>query len=130
MSFLKFLVFHVLITLVLIALDVYFIRMSGDTSTLNLSVAGIGFVSLLTATAYKITSSGLDKSPMHFTRNLVASIMLKLLLSIAFLMVLVFVYRPHSVAFLIAYFVAYFCLTGFEVYSLLHNLRKISKKGT
>ncbi|MCE3008823.1 MAG: hypothetical protein LW884_10840 [Bacteroidetes bacterium] len=87
------------------------------------------FLSGKTFLAYTLVRSRMGGNPYAFTNAVMGSLMLKMVLSIAFvLFVLLVVGDVNKMAFAASYFSAYLLFTSFEIYALLNNLRPDSKK--
>ena len=91
------------------------------------------FFALLTAASYWITARLVRADPDHFMAAYFGSVVVRLLLSVGLIMV--YLYTGGNAegrglwAFLGAFFILYFLFAGFEVWSVLSNLRPFSKQG-
>ncbi|RYU78909.1 hypothetical protein [Hymenobacter persicinus] len=92
-----------------------------------------GFFALLTAITYWITLRLVRASPDNFMAAYFSSIVLRLLLSIGMVMIYLYKGGAHegrgTWTFLGCFFILYFLYAGFEVWSILSNLRPFSKPG-
>ncbi|QIX61959.1 hypothetical protein HER32_12490 [Hymenobacter sp. BT18] len=93
----------------------------------------MGYFALLTGIIYWVTARLVKANPENFMAAYFGSMVLRMFLSIG--IVLVYLYRGGAhegrgtYTFLGAFFLGYFLFTGFEVWSVLTNLRPFSKPG-
>ncbi|GAB2462243.1 hypothetical protein GCM10011375_13790 [Hymenobacter qilianensis] len=98
-----------------------------------LTIYVFGFFALLTLITYWVTSRLIRANPDNFMGAYFGSMVVRLLLSVG--LVLVFLYnggaqeRPGLWTFLGGFFILYFLFAGFEIWSVLSNLRPFSKQG-
>lgn len=92
-----------------------------------------GYFAVLTAIIYWVTARLVKASPDNFMGAYFGSMVLRMLLSIGIVMVYLYKGGAHeghgTYTFLGAFFIGYFLFTGFEVWSVLSNLRPFSKPG-
>jgi len=92
-----------------------------------------GFFALLTLVTYWVTARLVRADPDHFMAAYFGSVVVRLLLSVG--VILVYLYKGGAKegqglwAFLAAFFILYFMFAGFEVWTVLSNLRPFSKPG-
>lgn len=87
-----------------------------------------GFMAGITLLVYGLSIVGLKIGGDHQSSILLAAIVLRLLLTLSFLLVYVVKIRVDAVLFLVNFFSIYLLFTVFEVYCLLCNLRHQIKK--
>ncbi|GGF16683.1 hypothetical protein [Hymenobacter cavernae] len=93
----------------------------------------LGFFALLSAATYWVTARLMQANPDHFMPAYFGSMVVRLLVSVSF--VLIYFYKggakqgPATWAFLGSFFLLYFLFAGFEIWSVLSNLRPFSKRG-
>ncbi|MCC2546039.1 hypothetical protein LJY25_06250 [Hymenobacter sp. BT175] len=91
----------------------------------------LGFFALLTAFTYWLTARLVKADADNFMAAYFGSMVARLLISVG--LILVYFYRggakegPGTWAFLGSFFLLYFLFAGFEVWSILTNLRPFSK---
>jgi hypothetical protein len=81
------------------------------------------FFVFVTGFTYYITQLGYKNDPEHFQAYYFASMGLRMLLSIGVVVLYIFFYEEGRLSFVFNFFALYFLFTGFEIYSLLANLR-------
>ncbi|QDA59799.1 hypothetical protein [Hymenobacter jejuensis] len=92
-----------------------------------------GFFVVISVITYWITARAVRADANNFMAAYFGSMVVRLLLSVG--LVMVFLYkggaheRPGRWTFLGSFFVLYFLFAGFEVWSVLSNLRPFSKPG-
>ncbi|WP_256014360.1 hypothetical protein [Desertivirga xinjiangensis] len=86
-----------------------------------------GFLFFLTVIAYAVSWFGLKKGGESSAFVLMGAITIKLLLSMAFVLVYLLKISVKDTFFAIQFFSLYFLFTSFEVYALLCNLRHQNK---
>jgi hypothetical protein len=93
----------------------------------------LGYYAVLTAATYWFTARLVQANPDNFMVAYFSSMVVRLLLSVG--IVLIYLYTggaqegAGTYAFLGVFFVGYFLYSGFEVWSVLSNLRPFSKPG-
>jgi len=93
----------------------------------KISTVLILWTSFLTSLSYTLIFPSLKASGIVFMNRLLLITMLRLLVSIALVLVLWFLFPEQVFALVILYFFYYVCGLTFEILVLLRNLRKISK---
>lgn len=86
-------------------------------------LAAIGIAFFPTMLAYSITYLGLDKDTSRFVGFLLTGMLGKMLIGILAIILVAIRFRPVRDEFVVAYMVAYFVFTAFEVYGLIRKLR-------
>lgn len=87
-----------------------------------------GFVAGITFIAYLVAYIGIQRKPEMGVMAIMGSIALKMLFSMAFVLVYVLSTPVNSLLFVLNFFSLYFLFSGFEIYALLCNLRHSIKK--
>jgi hypothetical protein len=90
---------------------------------LPINIGSVVWASTLTALAFMISARGLHGSPGQFSNAVLGGMMIKLLFSLGFITLVLFLSTVERKSFIASYFTAFFLLSGFEVYSLMNNLR-------
>lgn len=86
------------------------------------------FVVGITFIAYLVAYLGIKRKPEMGVMAIMASIALKMLFSMAFVLIYVLKTPVNSLLFVLNFFSLYFLFSGFEIYALLCNLRHSIKK--
>ncbi len=93
----------------------------------------LGYFALLTGLIYWVTARLVRANPDNFMAAYFGSMVLRMLLSIGIVVVYLYKGGAHegigTYTFLGAFFIGYFLYSGFEVWSVLTNLRPFSKPG-
>jgi hypothetical protein len=87
-----------------------------------------GFIAGITFIAFLVALFGIKRNPETGVTAIMVSIALKLLFSMAFVLVYVLKTPVSSLLFVLNFFSLYFLFSGFEIYALLCNLRHSIKK--
>jgi hypothetical protein len=87
-----------------------------------------GFLAGITFIAYMVAYFGIRRKPEMGVMAIMASIALKMLFCMAFVLVYVLKTPVSSLLFVLNFFSLYLLFTGFEIYALLCNLRHSLKK--
>ena len=87
-----------------------------------------GFLAGITFIAYLVAYIGILRKPEMGVMAIMGSIALKMLFSMAFVLVYVLSTHVNSLLFVLNFFSLYFLFSGFEIYALLCNLRHLIKK--
>lgn len=91
------------------------------------SFAAMSIATLLSfftgALAYILTYTGLDKSTRQFSTMLMLGMFSKLVIGILAVLLVVVEFKPVLKSYVVAYIIAYFVFTAFEVYGLMRKLR-------
>ncbi len=86
------------------------------------------FVTGITLIAYLVAYLGIKRKPEMGVMAIMASVGLKMLFSMAFILVYVLYTPVNRILFVFNFFSLYFLFSGFEIYALLCNLRHSLKK--
>lgn len=86
------------------------------------------FVSGITLIALVVALIGIQRKPDVGVMAIMGSIVVKLLFTMAFLLVYILKIPVNGNVFLVNFFSLYFLFSGFEIYALLRNLRHPIKK--
>jgi hypothetical protein len=86
------------------------------------------FFILITAGTFYITKLGISYDDDNFQLYYFGSMGFRMMLSIAAVFLYVYLYSENELQFVLNFFVFYFLFTGFEIYSLLANLRPNLKR--
>jgi hypothetical protein len=82
------------------------------------------FPALITLPAYSLALRSITTAPNAFVRTYYASMGLKFMASLLFILAMALFTEPNLLALAGVFFVSYFTYTGLEVSSLLSNLRR------
>ena len=86
-----------------------------------------GFLSGITFIAYSVAYLGIKHHPETGIMAIIGSIIVKMLFSMAFILIFSLKGVEKPVIFMLNFFSLYLLLTGFEISSLLRNLRHQNK---
>lgn len=86
------------------------------------------FMAGITGIALIVSLLGIQKKPEVGVMSILGSIVIKLLFTMAFVLIYVIKTPVSSRLFLFNFFSLYFLFSGFEIYCLLRNLRHSIKK--
>lgn len=93
----------------------------------------MAYFAILTGCIYWVTARLVKANPENFMAAYFGSMVLRMLLSMGIVLVYLYKGGAHegrgTYTFLGAFFLGYFLFTGFEVWSVLTNLRPFSKPG-
>ena len=88
----------------------------------------LAFFVFITALTFYITRLGISYDNDNFQLYYFGSMGFRMLLSIGVVFIYVYLFSENELQFVLNFFVLYFLFTGFEIYSLLANLRPNLKK--
>jgi hypothetical protein len=88
----------------------------------------LGFFLLITGATFYITRLGISYDSDNFQLYYFGSMGFRMLLSIGVVFIYVYLFAENELQFVLNFFVLYFLFTGFEIFSLLANLRPHLKK--
>lgn len=129
MSLPRFILSYFLFTLLLIGI---IIALPYIFPNVNLFISKFwvvfGFVAGITFIAYIVAYLGIKRNPEVGVMAMMASIAVKMLFSMAFVLIYVLKTPVSSLLFVLDFFSLYFLFSGFEIYALLCNLRHSIKK--
>ena len=118
----------VLITGLVVMVASGFIAFTGNEFIHPLIWWMVGFFVFVTGFAHYVAHMGLKHDQEHLHAYYYASMGVRMV----FVIIAIFIYRYFNeervIQFVFNFFVLYFIYTGFEIYSLLSNLRQNSKK--
>ena len=86
-----------------------------------------GFLSLLTLIAYILAFFGIKRNPETGVMAIMGSIVLKMIFSMAFVLIYSLNHKGKDLLFVFNFFSLYLLFTCFEIYGLLRNLRHQNK---
>ncbi|TKC13250.1 hypothetical protein FA048_00865 [Pedobacter polaris] len=86
-----------------------------------------GFLGVLTFIAYILAFIGIKRNPETGIMAIMGSIALKMLFSMAFVLIYSINNKGKDLIFVFNFFSLYLLFTGFEIYGLLRNLRHQNK---
>jgi phage shock protein PspC (stress-responsive transcriptional regulator) len=87
-----------------------------------------GFLGMLTFIAYIVAFLGMKRNPETGVLAIMGSIAVKMLFSMAFVLIYSLNHKGKDVVFVLNFFSLYLLFTFFEIYGLLCNLRHQNKK--
>ena len=128
MSSQRFIVYYILYTAILggIAIAIPYIFPHLDILADKFWVI-FGFLSVLTLIAYIVASIGIKRNPETGIMAIMGSIAVKMLFSMAFVLVYSLNHKAKGLLFAFNFFSIYLLFTSFEIYGLLRNLRHQNK---
>jgi hypothetical protein len=85
------------------------------------------FLGVLTFIAYVVAFIGIKRNPETGVLAIMGSIAIKMLFSMAFVLIYSLNHKGKDVVFVLNFFSLYLLFTCFEIYSLLRNLRHQNK---
>lgn len=88
----------------------------------------IGFFIVVTVLTFYVTRLGINYDNDNFQLYYFGSMGFRMILSIAVVFIYVYLFTENELQFVFNFFVFYFLFTGFEIYSLLANLRPNLKR--
>ncbi len=128
MSFKSFYV-QTLILFVLLTIAIFVINTFASSGILSDYVWYINiFFLVLTWLTHWLSKKGVDGDPLDFSNYFLSASAIRLLLSAAILVGYFYLVNFENVTFLVNFFIIYLLYTGFEIITLLTNLRPNSKK--
>lgn len=87
-----------------------------------------GFLFGITYIAYILAFLGINRNPQTGIMAIMGSITMKLLFSMAFVLIYSLNHKEKGMVFVLNFFSLYLLFTVFEIYTLLRNLRHQNKK--
>lgn len=128
MSLPRFIVYYLLYTAVLAGIA---IALSYIFPAVNLLATKFwlifGFLSVLTLIAYVLAFFGIKRNPETGVMAIMGSIVLKMLFSMAFVLIYSLNHKGKDLLFVFNFFSLYLLFTCFEIFGLLRNLRHQNK---
>lgn len=119
----SFFIVHTGITLLISSIVLLFHFIENSYSGIWMNIGAVLWASLITAVGFLISYRSLNGSPGQFSNGVMASMMMKMLLSLVFIGLVLYLTSVSKKAFIASYFTAFFLLGAFEVYTLLNNLK-------
>jgi hypothetical protein len=118
-----------IIVTVIIGLIIYLIQINDPNNVFLIPKIWVIFIFLATITiiAYLISFFGIKMGGEGSVLIIMGPMILKLLFSLAFVVVYLQKFRVNGIHFALEFFSLYFLFTAFEIYSLLCNLRDQNK---
>lgn len=92
-------------------------------------IGGIGLAAVTTAASYAIVYRGLKIRIQQFTAYIMGGMMIKMFLGIISISVIALKFKDITTHYVLTYFLCYFIFTGFEVVTLMTNLRAEKSEG-
>lgn len=86
-----------------------------------------GFLGILTFIAYIVAFLGIKRNPETGVLAITGSIAVKMLFSMAFVLIYSLNHKGKDIVFVLNFFSLYLLFTLFEIYGLLRNLRHQNK---
>ena len=125
MSFFRTLVVLTILVSAIVAVLIY---LTGYDLVHPLAFLILAFFALITLGAFYAIQKGSKADPGSFQLYFMGSSVLRVLLCMTAVFIYVFMASDRELQFALNFFAFYFIYTGFEIYSILSNLRRISKK--
>jgi hypothetical protein len=119
----RYLIIHFILTVFILSSVGLLHWVAKMMSNLPINIASVIWASLLTALAFIISARGLHGTPAQFSNAVLGGMMFKLLFSLGFITLVLFLSTVERKSFIASYFTTFFLMSGFEVYSLMNNLR-------
>lgn len=104
------------------------VQFTGYTLVHPLTWYTLVFFIFITGFTYYLIELGNKNDPGSLHVYYLASMGFRMVLSLAVVALYIYFYKEHRLMFVFNFFALYFLFTGFEVYSLLSNLRPNLKK--
>jgi uncharacterized membrane protein HdeD (DUF308 family) len=125
----RFIFYYLLYTLLLIGIIIALPYIFPNVNLfINKFWVVFGFIAGITFIAYVVAYLGIKHNPEVGVMAMMASIAVKMLFSMAFVLIYVLKTPVSSLLFVLDFFSLYFLFSGFEIYALLCNLRHSIKK--
>jgi hypothetical protein len=125
----KFTLYQLAIALLLLAASWYPADTFLPPGSLTFIYIAVGLSALSGILAYAIVYNGLQKSIRMFTSYIIGSMLAKMMIGLASITLIALKFKGFATVYVLTYFFCYFIFTSFEVYTLMRNLRPISKTG-
>ena len=128
MSLQKFILYYLLYTALLAGIAILLPQLFPMAKLLaNKFWLVFGFLSVLTFIAYVLAFIGIKRNPETGVMAIMGSIVLKMLFSMAFVLIYSMNNKGKDLVFVFNFFSLYLLFTFFEIYVLLRNLRHQNK---
>lgn len=92
-------------------------------------IGGIALAGLSTAASYAIIFKGIQARIQQFTGFIMGGMMVKMFLGIISISIIALKFKDFATHYVLTYFLCYFIFTGFEVVTLMTNLRAEKSEG-
>lgn len=119
----NFLIVHTGITLLISGIVFLFHFLEKTYLGVEMNLGAVLWASIITAVGFLISYRTLNGTPGQFSNGVMASMMLKMLLSLVFIGLVLYMVPVSKKAFIASYFSAFFLLGAYEVYTLMNNLQ-------
>ncbi|MEM0996977.1 MAG: hypothetical protein AAGN35_07855 [Bacteroidota bacterium] len=129
MSVLRFVLIQLGVVAALMAAAWYPATVFLPPGSLTFIYIAISVAALSGIIAYIIVNNGLKRSIRMFTSYIIGSMLAKMMIGIAIVLLIALKFKGFATVYVLSYFFCYFIFTSFEVYALMRNLRPISKTG-
>lgn len=128
MSLMRFLLFSILIGVLLYFTRELSVLINPDFPYFSEQyIYFILFFGILTVVSFGISNWGLASDAEKSVLVVMGAVTVKLLVSMVFALIFIYTQKPQKLPFLLSFFLPYFIYTGFEIYSLMSNLRALKK---
>jgi len=128
LSITRFTVFYLICCLLLAAIAFFIpIVFPGVTILAKKFWVVYGFLAGITFIAYVVADLGIKRNPEAGIMAIMASIALKMIFSMAFVLIYSLNTKEKGMVFVLNFFSLYLLFSFFEIYSLLRNLRHQNK---
>ena len=117
-----------ILTAVLIPLLAFVQQFTGDALVHAYIWYMLAFFVFVTAFAFYISNLGVEQDADNFQVYYFSAMGFRLVLSIGVIFAYIYIIGDNQLQFVLNFFILYFLFTGFEIYSLLANLRPHLKK--
>ncbi|MGY4383729.1 hypothetical protein ACVWYN_000748 [Pedobacter sp. UYP24] len=128
MTLIRFAFFYLIFTLLLGVIAFVLQKTYGDVRILaDKFWIVFGFLAMLTFIAYVVAHIGIKKNPETGVMAIMGSIAIKMLFSMAFVLIYSLKSKEKGIVFALDFFSLYLLFSSFEIYCLLRNLRHQNK---
>ena len=117
-------------TVVWILIGIAFGLQSAGVLNIHLGFVALSFllVWIFTVITFSVLDKNLQLSPPKLLNYILGSMLMKMFLGLASIAIVAIYFKPHTTEYVVSFLIAYFVLTGFEVYILIGKLRAVSQK--
>jgi glucan phosphoethanolaminetransferase (alkaline phosphatase superfamily) len=128
LSLQRFILYYILFTALLAVIALSLPHLFPDVKLLATNFWLVfGFLGILTLIAYALAFIGIKRNPETGVMAIMGSIVLKMLFSMAFVLIYSLNTKGKDLVFVFNFFSLYLLFTFFEIYGLLRNLRHQNK---
>lgn len=114
-----------LVFFILLGFIIYFIKMSAYSSIVHHSIWPLfAFLAAISFLSFQLVKFGFDNNREKFVTFFLASVVLRLILSVIFLGVFIFIKIENIQLFAINFIVLYLCVLLFEIFEISRNLHR------